>query len=109
MAINIEDLHKLDLTEAGTGEIIELTHPGEQLKELIADMNITPYCLAKLCGVSNTRFSEILNGRRSISADTSRRLGVVFGMSPGYWFNLQNQYDFDFAKCNITCLGMSLT
>ncbi len=44
-------------------------------------------------GVPSVRITDILNGRRSITADTAVRLGRFFGNSPQFWIDLQGQYD----------------
>ncbi|MCJ8279416.1 MAG: HigA family addiction module antitoxin [Rivularia sp. ALOHA_DT_140] len=69
-------------------------HPGEILQlEFLEPMNITPYRLSKDIGVTQTRISEILSGKRSITADTALRLSRYFGNSAQFWLNLQAQYD----------------
>jgi addiction module HigA family antidote len=49
--------------------------------------------LALDLGVPSGRITDILNGRRSISADTAVRLGRYFGNNPQFWLDLQSQYD----------------
>ncbi|MBH8577380.1 HigA family addiction module antidote protein [Nostocaceae cyanobacterium CENA369] len=56
-------------------------------------VNITPYRLSKDIGVTQTRISEILQRKRSITADTALRLSRYFGNSAQFWLNLQTQYD----------------
>jgi antitoxin HigA-1 len=69
-------------------------HPGEILQlEFLEPLNITPYRLSKDIGVAQTRISEILSGKRSITADTALRLSRYFGNSAQFWLNLQTQYD----------------
>ena len=69
-------------------------HPGEILKrEFLEPMNITPYRLSVDIGVTKTRVSEILNGKRRISADTALRFASYFGNSAQFWLNLQAHYD----------------
>lgn len=69
-------------------------HPGEILQlEFLEPLNITPYRLSKDIGVTQTRISEILSGKRSITADTALRLSRYFGNSPQFWLNLQTQHD----------------
>ncbi|MBW4480375.1 MAG: HigA family addiction module antidote protein [Tolypothrix brevis GSE-NOS-MK-07-07A] len=69
-------------------------HPGEILQiEFLELLNITPYRLSKDIGVAQTRISEILSGKRSITADTALRLSHYFGNSAQFWLNLQTQYD----------------
>jgi addiction module HigA family antidote len=69
-------------------------HPGEILQlEFLEPLNITPYRLSKDIGVAQTRISEILAFKRSITADTALRLSRYFGNSAQFWLNLQSRYD----------------
>lgn len=71
-------------------------HPGEVLaEEFLVPLGITPYRLAKDLRVPATRVSEILHGRRSISADTALRLSRYFGTSAKFWLGLQQDYDLE--------------
>ena len=68
--------------------------PGEiLLEEFLKPMGITQYRLAKEIGVSQRRISEIIAGKRSITADTGLRLSRFFGTSDGFWVGLQTDYD----------------
>ncbi|QQE67529.1 addiction module antidote protein, HigA family (plasmid) [Leptolyngbya sp. BL0902] len=74
-------------------------HPGEILRlEFLDPLSITPYRLSKDIGVSQTRISEILSEKRSITADTALRLSKYFGNSAQFWMNLQAQYDLRQAQ-----------
>ncbi len=74
-------------------------HPGEILRlEFLDPLNITPYRLSKDIGVAQTRISEILSEKRSITADTALRLSKYFGNSAQFWMNLQTQYDLRQAQ-----------
>nr|WP_320015308.1 HigA family addiction module antitoxin [uncultured Desulfobacter sp.] len=80
---------------------IPTVHPGEiLLEEFIRPYGLTQYKLAKDIGVSQMRISEIVNGKRSITTDTSLRLSKYFGLSPSYWVMLQIEYDIDMAMDN---------
>ncbi len=80
-------------------ELIELTTPGEVLKEDFLDaMGVTAYELAKGIDVDPMRISRIINGTRKITADTAIRFSRFFGTSAEYWINLQSLYDLDIAK-----------
>ncbi len=80
-------------------ELIPLEHPGTFLEEeYLRPLNISAYRLAKDIGVTPMRISEILRGKRRISANTGLRLAKYFGMSEGYFVRLQAQYDTDKAK-----------
>jgi len=73
---------------------IPYPHPGEILQEeFLTPFGLTQYRLAKSIEVNQTRISEILAGRRSITADTALRLARFFGTSEGLWMNLQMAYD----------------
>ena len=78
---------------------LEPVHPGEILKEDYLDpMGITPHRLAIELHLPASRISEIVNGRRAITAETALRFARFFDTSPTYWMNLQVQYDLAIAK-----------
>ena len=58
-------------------------------------MGITAYRLSKDLNIPQTRTSEIIHGRRRITADTALRLSKYFGTSAQFWLNLQNDYDLE--------------
>ena len=77
-------------------------HPGEILEEeFLKPMGITAYKLSQAIGVPQTRTSQILKGRRRITADTALRLAKFFGTSSKFWLGLQNDYDIEEEKRNI--------
>lgn len=59
----------------------------------LRSMEISAYRLSKDLGIPQTRTSEIIKGRRRITADTALRLSKYFGTSPKFWLGLQNDYD----------------
>ncbi|MCY3775148.1 MAG: HigA family addiction module antitoxin [Candidatus Aminicenantes bacterium] len=74
-------------------------HPGEILRtEFLEPMGITQYRLAKILAVQPLRISEIVRGKRGITADTALRLGRYFGLSATYWMNLQALYEIEIAE-----------
>ncbi len=74
-------------------------HPGEMLREdFMKPLGLSSNALALALRVPVTRISEIVNERRSITADTALRLSRYFGMSPNFWLCLQTQYDLDIAE-----------
>jgi addiction module HigA family antidote len=74
-------------------------HPGEVLREeFLVPMNLSPYALAKICDVPRTRIERIAREEISISADTALRLSKAFGTTPGFWLNLQTQFDIATAE-----------
>lgn len=68
-------------------------HPGAILKEELADIGITPTEFARQIDVPANRVSQIIAGKRDISADTALRLGHWFKTAPEFWLNLQAQFD----------------
>ncbi|HQW25147.1 MAG TPA: HigA family addiction module antitoxin [Saprospiraceae bacterium] len=71
-------------------------HPGEVLKEEFLDpLGITAYRLSKDTFIPQTRISEILKGRRRITADSALRFAKYFGNSPKFWLGLQDDYDLE--------------
>ncbi len=72
-------------------------HPGECLREQMGN-SITVTALAKHIGVTRAHLSMILNGRAGISALMSIRLDEAFGKSEGFWFGLQQDYDYAQAR-----------
>lgn len=76
-------------------------HPGEHLAEILAELGISQYRLAKAIGVAPIRINEIVRCRRSITADTALRIGQALEMTPEFWLNLQRMYDLDLARAAI--------
>ena len=77
-------------------ERLENIQPGEVLlEEFMKPPGITAYRLSKDLEIPQTRVSEILKGRRRISADTALRLGRYFGNSAKFWLGLQDDYDLE--------------
>jgi antitoxin HigA-1 len=68
-------------------------HPGRLLKRELGSRKLSANRLALDLGVPSGRITDILNARRSISADTAVRLGRYFGNNPQFWLDLQGQYD----------------
>ena len=70
-----------------------VAHPGRLLRRELTTRGLSGNRLALDIGVPYGRVTDILNGRRSITADTAVRLGRYFGNSPQFWIDLQGQYD----------------
>ncbi|MEA2897132.1 MAG: antitoxin HigA [Bradyrhizobium sp.] len=68
-------------------------HPGRLLKRELGSRKLSANRLALDLGVPSGRITDILNGRRSITAATAVRLGRYFGNSAQFWLDLQSQYD----------------
>ena len=74
-------------------------HPGEMLREeFLRPMDLTPYKVAKACGVPRTRIERIVREELGITADTALRLAKFFGTTVGFWMNLQTGYDIKLAE-----------
>ena len=74
-------------------------HPGEILfEEFMEPQAITQYRLAKDIHVAPIRISQIIRGKRSVTADTALRLGKYFNMTPQFWLNLQDRYNLETAQ-----------
>ena len=81
--------------------------PGEiLLEEFLRPMGLSQYRLAKEIGVPAQRISEIVAGKRSVTADTDLRLCRFFGLSNGYWLRAQAAHDTEVAE---RTLGPSLS
>jgi addiction module HigA family antidote len=73
-------------------------HPGEILKiEFLDKLNLSAYALAKALHVPTNRMTGIVNGVRSITAETALRLARFFGTTPEFWLKLQTHYDLTIA------------
>lgn len=71
-------------------------HPGEVLnEEFIKPLQISAYRLSKDIHIPQTRISEIIKGRRRITADTALRLSKYFGTTPKFWLGLQDDFDIE--------------
>ena len=74
-------------------------HPGEVLlEEFLIPYEISAYRLSKDIGIPQTRVSEIIKGRRRITADTALRLSAYFQNTPKFWIGLQTDYDLEEEK-----------
>ena len=70
-----------------------IVHPGRLLKRELAARGLSANRLALDLGVPSGRITDILNGRRGVTADTAIRLGRYFGNRAQFWLDLQSQYD----------------
>ena len=77
-------------------------HPGEILAEdILPELGMNANQVGEALGVPANRISEILRGRRNITADTALRLGRWLGSSPQFWMNLQRAYDLEVAEAEL--------
>ncbi len=82
-------------------EKLENIHPGEiLLEEFLIPLEITSYRLSKDTEIPQTRISQIIKGKRRITADTALRLSSYFGNSAKFWLGLQDDYDIEEEKQN---------
>ena len=73
--------------------------PGEILREeFMRPLGISVSALARDIAVPANRISQIVNGKRALSADTALRLGKYFGVSPEIWLDLQSDYELRLAR-----------
>jgi antitoxin HigA-1 len=76
--------------------------PGEiLLEDWITPNDLSCYEVARRTGIPASRLTEIIKGRRSITADTALRLGRFFGTGERFWLNLQQAYDIECARQEI--------
>jgi len=74
-------------------------HPGEiLLEEFLKPLGISQNALARALRVPPDRINAIVQGKRSITADTALRLARAFGTTPQFWLNLQTRYDLEIAR-----------
>jgi addiction module HigA family antidote len=86
-----------------TDDPIARSTPGEILHlEFLEPMQLSQNALARAVGVPPRRINEIVLGKRTITADTDLRLCRYFGLSEGFWLRLQNGYQLDQRKQEIS-------
>lgn len=73
-------------------------HPGEILREELEELGMSAKAIARELGVPQNRISDILRGRRGITADTALRLARYFNTTPLLWLNLQKAYELRIAE-----------
>jgi len=76
-------------------------HPGRVLKREMAARDLSANKLSLALRVPSGRITQILNGKRGISAETALRLGMYFGNSAQFWINLQSRYDLAIVEKKI--------
>ena len=78
------------------------THPGEVLGEdFLKPLEMSQYALAKALGVPQIRISEIVRGKRAVTADTALRLARYFGTTAEFWLGMQASYDLELARARV--------
>lgn len=73
--------------------LMRVVHPGEILRDELAELGVSPTTFARQIGVPPNRVSQIIAGKRSVTGDTALRFGHWFGVEPQFWLNLQTQFD----------------
>ncbi len=73
-------------------------HPGEYLKEILEELEVSQSSFAGTIGVSPMRVSHVINGSRPVTAELALLFGKAFGQSPEYWLNLQIAFDLASAR-----------
>ncbi len=76
----------------------EAIHPGEFLADELEELGLSAAELARIVRVPANRISQIIAGKRNITADTALRLGRYFGTGARIWLNLQTAYELDLAQ-----------
>ncbi len=79
----------------------EPIHPGEFLADELDELGMSAAELARIIHVPANRISQIIAGKRNVTADTALRLGQYFGTGPRLWLNLQQSFDLDLATQTI--------
>lgn len=73
-------------------------HPGEHIADELEALGMSASQLARELDIPTNRLTEIIRGRRGISADTALRLARWMGTSPQFWMNLQRNYELRLAE-----------
>lgn len=99
MTIRIEDLDKTDFSDIVSGEHLAPVKPGDiLLHDFMKTYSLSANALAKALHVPANRITAIINGTRSITADTAMRLARYYGTDEQFWLNLQMAYDLETAR-----------
>lgn len=97
--IRRNELDSVDFSDVSTGETIPPVTPGDVLRlDFMQPLKLSARALARDMGVSPDRVTEIINGRRAITAETAILLGRRFGTTPHFWMNLQTAYELEKAE-----------
>ncbi len=90
------------------GMLMRVVHPGEVLRDELAEMGVSPTTFARQIDVPPNRVSQIISGKRSVTGDTALRFGHWFGVEPQFWLNLQAQFDLVVADRRVGEIVRSL-
>jgi addiction module HigA family antidote len=72
-------------------------HPGEMIRDELEARGITPQCFAERVGVSPSIISEVLNGKRPVTAEYAQRFEAALGIDADVWLNIQAEWDTQMA------------
>jgi addiction module HigA family antidote len=86
------------MAKKGKTQKLDPIHPGCLLREELDEVGVSINQLGRDLRVPVNRISEIVNGKRGITADTALRLARYFGTSAQLWLNLQTRYDLEVAE-----------
>ncbi|MDE2666430.1 MAG: HigA family addiction module antitoxin [Acidobacteriota bacterium] len=75
-----------------------VVHPGEILRDELAEFGVSPTAFARQIDVPPNRVSQIIAEKRTVTGDTALRFGHWFGVDPQFWLNLQTQFDLAIAQ-----------
>jgi addiction module HigA family antidote len=76
-------------------------HPGEVLADELKELGVSAAELARILHVPTSRITQIIAGKRGVTADTALRLGRWLGTGPELWMNLQKSYELQLAQQQI--------
>ena len=77
-------------------------HPGEILREeFLVPLSLSPFAVARACGVPRTRIERLAREETPITADTALRLARYFGTTPAFWMGIQAQHDLERAQDDV--------
>ena len=76
-------------------------HPGEFLREILDELDLSQAQFARAIGVSPMRISHVVKGTRPVTAELALLFGRALGQSPQYWLNLQAAHDLKMAEQSI--------
>jgi addiction module HigA family antidote len=97
--IRRDELDSVDFSDVSTGETIPAVTPGDVLRlDFMEPLKLSARAVARDVGVAPDRVTEIVNGKRAITAETAILLARRSGTTPRFWMNLQTAYDLEKAE-----------
>ena len=96
---DILEAGQIDFSGVTDGTPLAPVHPGDVLKhEYLEPLGMSVYALAGALGVPRSRINEIVQGRRTVTAETALRLARFLGTSADFWLGLQATYDLEVTR-----------